>query len=188
MCFFLEYFEELEYDNVGEAEETGLTSEGKRRKLFMALKNDISRFVAVAAAALVVSVVFVSRPCVAKAKIHTYKEGFTYQNLDEEVIRRIRGKSYKKGAKISFGELRYLKMRYVDFDGNVQDGEWIVSRRQTIRNRWRTTIHQHLITGRWRIPINFPITVWVWRLISIRESIRILPRMESHRQTVRYTG
>lgn len=129
MCFFLEYFEELEYDNVGEAEETGLTSEAKRSKLFMALKNDISRFVAVAAAALVVSVVFVSRPCVAKAKIHTYKEGFTYQNLDEEVIRRIRGKSYKKGAKISFGELRYLKMRYVDFDGNVQDGEMIVNKK-----------------------------------------------------------
>lgn len=95
----------------------------------MVFKTNVSKYVVVAAAALVVSVVFISKPCMAKTKIHTYKEGFTYQKLDDEIVERIRGKSYKKGAKISLDKLRYLRIRYVDFDGNTQDGEMIVNKK-----------------------------------------------------------
>ncbi|MCM1244150.1 MAG: M15 family metallopeptidase [Roseburia sp.] len=75
------------------------------------------------------SVVFMAKPCIAKNRVRTYKKGFTYEKLDEETVARIKGKSYKKGAEISLDSLRYLRIRYVDFEGNTQDGEMIVNKK-----------------------------------------------------------
>ncbi len=72
---------------------------------------------------------FMVKPCRTRAKIHTYKKGFTYQKLDDKTIDRIMGKSYKKNARISLDSLRYLRMKYVDFKGNTQDGEMIVNKK-----------------------------------------------------------
>ncbi len=96
----------------------------------MVRKHDLGRYAAIAFALVAVSVVVMAKPCQAtKKKVHTYKKGFTYQKIDDEIAERIRGKSYKKGAKISMNELRYLRMRYIDFEGNVQNGEMIVNKK-----------------------------------------------------------
>lgn len=75
------------------------------------------------------SLAFMAVPCAAKTRVRTYKKGFTYQKIDTDTARRIRGKSYKKGAKISLDSLRYLCIRYVDFQGNTQTGEMIVHKK-----------------------------------------------------------
>lgn len=75
------------------------------------------------------SLVWMSKPCIAGGRVHTYKKGFTYEKINKKTAERIRGRSYKKGAKISMGSLRYLKIRYIDFDGNEQEGEMIVNRK-----------------------------------------------------------
>lgn len=97
------------------------------------MKREIQKFFAVAVVLCAASVVFMAKPCTAKTKIHTYRKGFTYRKLDDEIIQRIRGKSYKKGAKISLNRLRYLQIRYVDFEGNVQEGEMIVNKKIALR-------------------------------------------------------
>lgn len=79
------------------------------------------------------SLVFMARPCIAKNRVRTYKKGFTYEKIDEETAARIQGKSYKKGAKISLDSLRYLRIRYVDFEGNTQDGEMIVNKKIALK-------------------------------------------------------
>nr|MBP3597935.1 M15 family metallopeptidase [Eubacterium sp.] len=93
-------------------------------------KKHLGRYVAVAFVLVAVSAIVIGKPCqAAKNKVHTYKKGFTYQKIDDEIARRMKGKSYKKGAKISLNQLRYLRMRYIDFEGNVQDGEMIVNKK-----------------------------------------------------------
>lgn len=88
------------------------------------------RFCCVAfAATAFAAALFVPRTCAAKSGVHTYKEGFTYQKLDSSLVKRIQGKSYKKNAKISIQSLRYLQIRYVDFDGQTRDGEMIVNKK-----------------------------------------------------------
>ena len=93
------------------------------------MKKEFQKYVAVAILLVGASLVFMAKPCQAQTKVHTYRKGFTYRKLDDEIIRRIQGKSYKKGAKISLDSLRYLQIRYVDFDGNVQQGEMIVNKK-----------------------------------------------------------
>lgn len=92
-------------------------------------RKQIRTYFIVGAALFAASIIWMAEPCYAKTKVRTYKKGFTYQKIDKETAKRITGKSYKKGAKISLDSLRYLKMRYVDFDGNVQDGEMIVNKK-----------------------------------------------------------
>lgn len=91
--------------------------------------KQIQMYFIVGVALFAASIICMAKPCYAKTKVRTYKKGFTYQKIDEETAKRIKGKSYKKGAKISLDSLRYLKIRYVDFDGNVQDGEMIVNKK-----------------------------------------------------------
>lgn len=89
----------------------------------------IQTFIVMSVVFFAASIVFMARPCTAKTKVRTYKKGFTYEKIDQETAERIKGRSYKKGAKISLDSLRYLHIRYVDFEGNTQDGEMIVNKK-----------------------------------------------------------
>ena len=55
----------------------------------------------------------------------TYAEGFTYSELPQDIVEKISGVSYVDNSNISLDELRYCKVLYNDFDGNVQTGELI---------------------------------------------------------------
>ena len=50
---------------------------------------------------------------------------FSSEAIPPEVEARMRGKSYPEGATISLSELRYLRLSYVDFDGEPQTGEMV---------------------------------------------------------------
>lgn len=97
------------------------------------MKKQQQKYLAAAAVIVAASLVFGVRPCMAKEKVHKYKKGFTYQKLNDEIIERIQGKSYKEGAKISLNSLRYLKIRYVDFKGNTKSGEMIVNKKIALK-------------------------------------------------------
>lgn len=58
-----------------------------------------------------------------------YREGFYYVPLNDALRKRITGLSYPKDTKsclVSFDELRYLRILYVDFSGEEHVGELIV--------------------------------------------------------------
>ena len=60
-----------------------------------------------------------------------FAEGFYYEPVPESVRSRMRGKSYPDDideSKVSFDELRYVVLKYVDFDGNTADGEMICNK------------------------------------------------------------
>lgn len=62
----------------------------------------------------------------------TLAEGFYYVKLSDGIKERITGISYPADdadAEITYDDLRYIGLRYYDFDGNVHDGELIVNRR-----------------------------------------------------------
>ena len=56
-------------------------------------------------------------------------EGFTAEELPNEVIERIKGVSYKENPHVKLGDLAYLRVRYYDFEHKVQSGELIVARK-----------------------------------------------------------
>ena len=58
-----------------------------------------------------------------------YREGFTAEELPNEVIERIKGVSYKENPYVKPGDLAYLRVRYYDFEHKVQSGELIVARK-----------------------------------------------------------
>lgn len=65
-----------------------------------------------------------------------YKDGFSYEPLSEEIILRIAGLSYPRDSVtnpakdvIPLQDLRYVKIRYVDFDGKKQNGELICNQK-----------------------------------------------------------
>lgn len=58
-----------------------------------------------------------------------YKEGFSYYEISPALQARISGKSYRKNPDIALEDLRYVTIKYIDFEGNEQDGELIVNRR-----------------------------------------------------------
>ena len=45
-----------------------------------------------------------------------YREGFTAEELPDEVIERIKGVSYKENPYVKLGDLAYLRVRYYDFE------------------------------------------------------------------------
>ena len=59
-------------------------------------------------------------------------EGFFYLELTDEIKAKITGMSYPaddSDAVITYDDLRYIRLKYVDFEGNVhEDGELIVNR------------------------------------------------------------
>lgn len=59
-------------------------------------------------------------------------EGFYYIKLNDEIKQRITGMSYPKDdedIEISYDDLRYIKIKHVDFAGNVNKGELIVHKK-----------------------------------------------------------
>ncbi|MHB1315732.1 MAG: M15 family metallopeptidase [Christensenellales bacterium] len=59
-------------------------------------------------------------------------EGFYYRKLDDALKKRITGMSYPaddSGAKISYDDLRYIKLLHYDFEGEMHEGELIVNRK-----------------------------------------------------------
>ena len=61
-------------------------------------------------------------------KKNTYRDGFYYENIPQSVLARIQGISYPKDCPVSLTALRYCHIRYIDFDGNKQDGEMICNK------------------------------------------------------------
>lgn len=57
----------------------------------------------------------------------TLAEGFYYEPISDDIKNRINGVSYKENDKIDYSDLRYLTVKYVDFDGKTQSGELIVN-------------------------------------------------------------
>lgn len=51
-----------------------------------------------------------------------YREGFTAEELPNEVIERIKGVSYKENPYVKLCDLAYLRVRYYDFEHKVQSG------------------------------------------------------------------
>ena len=54
---------------------------------------------------------------------------FVAMAIPPEVEARMRGVSYPEGAAIPLRELRYLRLSYIDSDGNAQVGEMVCNRR-----------------------------------------------------------
>ena len=58
----------------------------------------------------------------------TYMEGFYYEPVPSEVIERISGISYPQNCTVSLDDLRYMVLKYIDFDGESKDGELICNK------------------------------------------------------------
>ncbi|MBR1692364.1 MAG: M15 family metallopeptidase [Lachnospiraceae bacterium] len=58
----------------------------------------------------------------------TYQTGFYYEPLTEEIKQRIYGLSYKEDCSVPYEELRYVVVRFVNFDGETEDGEIICNK------------------------------------------------------------
>lgn len=59
----------------------------------------------------------------------TYKEGFYYEPLTEEIKERITGISYpESGCTVPYEDLNYVGLKYIDFDGQEQTGELICNK------------------------------------------------------------
>ena len=66
----------------------------------------------------------------AERTVHEEDERFFYIPLTPELIDRITGMSYPEdpsACRIGYDELRYVRILYIDFDGNTQEGELIVN-------------------------------------------------------------
>lgn len=57
-----------------------------------------------------------------------YADGFSYEPINDEVKQRIYGLSYKEDCTVPYEELRYVRVRYIDFDGLMQEGELICNK------------------------------------------------------------
>ena len=54
-------------------------------------------------------------------------EGFTISPITDEIFARIQGKSFKDDCTLPREDLRYLRVLYVDLDGEAHEGEMIVN-------------------------------------------------------------
>lgn len=57
-----------------------------------------------------------------------YADGFSYEPINDEVKQRIYGLSYKEDCTVPYEELRYVRVRYIDFYGLMQEGELICNK------------------------------------------------------------
>lgn len=53
---------------------------------------------------------------------------FYAEELNQDIINRITGKSYKRGADIPYSDLRYIRLLHTGFDGLTHIGEMIVNK------------------------------------------------------------
>lgn len=58
----------------------------------------------------------------------TFAEGFYYEPISNDVFKRISGISYPVDCTVSLDELRYMVVRYVDFEGKTKSGELICNK------------------------------------------------------------
>ncbi len=58
----------------------------------------------------------------------TYKEGFSYMKITKQIKRRINGKSYRTNKHIKYSDLRYVNVKYYNYNGKVRNGELIVNK------------------------------------------------------------
>ena len=59
----------------------------------------------------------------------TYQDGFYYEPLSESIKKKITGISYPEtNCTVPYEDLNYVKLLYVDFDGEVQTGELICNK------------------------------------------------------------
>lgn len=54
---------------------------------------------------------------------------FTSEKLSDKTIKKITGVTYRPNPDIKLSDLSYLKISYIDFDGNPQVGEMIASKK-----------------------------------------------------------
>lgn len=60
-----------------------------------------------------------------------YEEGFYYELIPDSVKSRMIGLSYPEDideTKVSFADLRYCRLKYVDFNGNTAEGEMVCNK------------------------------------------------------------
>ena len=57
-----------------------------------------------------------------------YAEGFFYEPLSEDIKEKITGVSFHENDNITYDDLRYLNVLYVDFNGDTQTGEIICNK------------------------------------------------------------
>ncbi len=57
-----------------------------------------------------------------------YADGFYYEPLSPEIKEKITGVSFHENENITYDDLRYVKVLYVDFNGNTQEGELICNK------------------------------------------------------------
>ena len=57
----------------------------------------------------------------------TLTDGFYYEPVSQDIKQRIAGISYKENDRIDYSDLRYVTVKYIDFDGNEKSGELIVN-------------------------------------------------------------
>lgn len=58
----------------------------------------------------------------------TYMDGFYYEPISNEIFKRISGISYPVDCTVSLDELRYVGLKYIDFNGETQTGELICNK------------------------------------------------------------
>ncbi|MCI8987539.1 MAG: M15 family metallopeptidase [Lachnospiraceae bacterium] len=59
----------------------------------------------------------------------TYQDGFYYEPLSDEIKERITGISYpESGCTVPYEDLHYVRLLYVDFNGETQTGELICNK------------------------------------------------------------
>ena len=57
-----------------------------------------------------------------------YQEDFYSEPISNEIFKRISGISYPVDCSVPLDELRYLKLQYIDFNGDSQEGEMICNK------------------------------------------------------------
>lgn len=71
-------------------------------------------------------------PTPAKEDKTVIAEGFYYMKLTDKLKKRITGMSYPKDdddCQVKYGDLRYVKIKHYDFNGEVKEGELIVNKK-----------------------------------------------------------
>ena len=58
-----------------------------------------------------------------------YRDGFTYQKLPGQIKKKIKGVSFHKNSYITYDDLRYVRVKYYNFSGEVKNGELIVNKK-----------------------------------------------------------
>lgn len=88
--------------------------------------------IAAAAVAAFLAVCVVAPPQAVQAK--TYKKGFAYHKISSEMKSQMTGKSFpRSGAKISFSDLREVRVKYYDFKGKVRTGSLVVNKKIALK-------------------------------------------------------